>query len=621
MPRKPLHVPLRLIAGLVLLVPALMVGYASLHPGLTSAAGGKGWHSLAVVSDTGSTPVAGTTIYLRVTTTVDDDVADDCAGSDPCSLRAAIEIADSNSGVTNIYVPSGHYLLCGNDDDTGEGALHITGSGTVNINGASQRGVVIDASPAGCDFNHHAFDLGLTGNPTVTMRNLTLTGARKKTASLGGALYQNAGTLSMTSVTVTNNGTETNGGGMYLSPTGTDTLTAVTVTNNFAQNGGGIYLAGGALVINGGTYSNNTACSNTYDPTTFAITCAVVVPLAITTDLPSPSDFSTGGGIDIAPGATATITSATIKGNSAGSAACGGGSGGGIEDGGSLTLNRSTVSGNFAYFVLNLYRTGRGGGIRVNATSTYAEIDNSTISNNYAGYEGGGIFMGNTLTTSNDRIINNQAGGSPAGVTLITPDSIVADCGPSCNVPVAFYGAGGGIAGDHSSDVTPVGLYSLTDTASYISGNKAVPADNSWNGGECESFGGALYLGEDVSATLTQTHLISNDACTGGGSYQYVTSDGSPSTKVPQLTYTNSYVYQNQAGGNGGGMYVDGNDNCGVNYLALSYTRVVNNTAGAGPGTGHGGGIYSDGSSIQVNPLSFVTSNHPDNIVNTCTAG
>ncbi|MGH2449658.1 MAG: hypothetical protein ACRDFS_13790 [Chloroflexota bacterium] len=590
------HFTLRLLAGIALL-------------SLGGTAGVAGQAGLAH---------AQTAKYLTVNTTA-DNAGDTCVGGHVCSLRGALDQANDNQGTTyNIYVPYGHYNTC----DT----LFIAGGAIVNLNGANQRGVIINADGEnnGCDsYNHRGFVLyqdDSSSYPTVTMQNLTIEGAHVSGTKYapqpydGAGIAQGSGTLSLSNATITNNNTgDADGGGLYLDPTGADTLSNVTVSNNYAFNGGGIFLAGGSLTINGGTFLNNNACTNSYDASTHTTSCiSNVITGGIVTDRLNP-DFHTGGGIDIAQSASATITSATVRGNSAGNALCGGGSGGGIEGAGSLDLNRSTVSGNFAYFIAPdespYYRSGRGGGVRINRTSSFAEIDNSTISANYAGNEGGGIFFGTTLTTRNDRIINNQAGGSPAGVTL-TPSptaTIVTDCITGCGTaPSAVSGLGGGIAADH--DMLDVVLYNLTDTASYISGNKAVDADNTYNGAECSSVGGAIYIDYNATATLTGTHVISNAACDGGGSFQ-VAEESDVTTPSPQLTFNNAYVYQNKAGDDGGGMNVVNDLNCAGVYLVVYNTRVVDNTAGT-----DGGGAWVSNGGLQVSGYGGFSGNHPDNI-------
>ena len=82
------------------------------------------------------------------------------------------------------------------------------------------------------------------------------------------------------------------------------------------------------------------------------------------------------------------------------------GSGGGINNDGTLTISNSTISGNSA--------SSFGGGINSTGTLT---INNSTVSSNSADSSGGGIYNDGTLTITNSIISDNRADFSGGGVT------------------------------------------------------------------------------------------------------------------------------------------------------------------------------------------------------------
>ena len=110
--------------------------------------------------------------------------------------------------------------------------------------------------------------------------------------------------------------------------------------------------------------------------------------------------YSGGGGIYSNDGGSLTIVNSIISGNRA----AGGQnpSGGGVA-GGSLTIINSTINSNSAVGGFP-FTFGDGGGISGGGT-----ITNSTITGNYAGLSGGGIAGGGTI--SNCTISNNGAGG------------------------------------------------------------------------------------------------------------------------------------------------------------------------------------------------------------------
>ena len=98
-----------------------------------------------------------------------------------------------------------------------------------------------------------------------------------------------------------------------------------------------------------------------------------------------------GGGIDNEDGSTVTITNCTISGNTAGL-------GGGMFNGGPLTIGSTTISDNSAANGGGIYNSGGG-------TTT---ITNSTVSGNTAG-SGGGIFNIGMLAITSSTLSNNSA--------------------------------------------------------------------------------------------------------------------------------------------------------------------------------------------------------------------
>lgn len=102
-------------------------------------------------------------------------------------------------------------------------------------------------------------------------------------------------------------------------------------------------------------------------------------------------NFSYGAGI-YNDGGTVTINNSTISGNSTQN-----GSGGGIVNGGTMTLNNSTVSGNSA---------GNGGGGIYNSGTLM--LNNSTVSGNSAS-DGGGIYNQGSVTFNRTIVSGNSA--------------------------------------------------------------------------------------------------------------------------------------------------------------------------------------------------------------------
>jgi hypothetical protein len=116
--------------------------------------------------------------------------------------------------------------------------------------------------------------------------------------------------------------------------------------------------------------------------------------------------IGSGEGGGVLNNAVMTVNSSTISGNFR--ANYFGASGGGISNSGMLTVNDSTISSNYATSFPNNFSTG--GGIANVGTPT---INNSTISGNVASY-GGGIFNGGMLTIHNSTISDNFVFSSAA---------------------------------------------------------------------------------------------------------------------------------------------------------------------------------------------------------------
>ena len=95
---------------------------------------------------------------------------------------------------------------------------------------------------------------------------------------------------------------------------------------------------------------------------------------------------------------TLTVSGCTVSGNYADPNSANS-YGGGIYNAGTLTVTGSTVSGNFATYVsdvgLNPPPTNKGGGI-YNAAGATLTVSNTTVSGNFAGSGGGGIYNAGT---------------------------------------------------------------------------------------------------------------------------------------------------------------------------------------------------------------------------------
>jgi hypothetical protein len=198
------------------------------------------------------------------------------------------------------------------------------------------------------------------------------------------------------------------------------TLSKLTIRNGVANNGGGIYNSG-ALTMNNGVVSKNTAKAvsgfarggGIYNNGTLTINNSVVVGNSATND---------AGGVF--NGSKTTISKSSISGNSTM------GDGGGIWNLGTMQINDSTINGNICCKIL--FSTG--GGI---ANSATMNINNSTISGNR--FSGISNLQG-TLTVSNSTISANHEGIFVNLGTAMLQNSIVANNLENCGNTVTSKG-------------------------------------------------------------------------------------------------------------------------------------------------------------------------------------
>ncbi len=342
------------------------------------------------------------------------------------------------------------------------------------------------------------------------------------------------------------------------------TLSADTIQDNMASGGGGGIFNSGTLTVDGGTIENNSA--------------------------------SQGGGIF--SNGTLTLNSTTIEDNSASYG------GGGIANfGGILTLTNVIVMANSAP-ALN------GGGIYDYFSSGTTAILDSTIEDNTAGYNGGGIWSQNALSITDTTIENNSAtygGGILNGGTLT-------DDGGTIENNSATYGGGifdestltddGGTIENNSANQGG-GIYNsntgtLTDDGGTIENNSAGEGGGISNWGtitladtmiEQNTAAGAGCCGGGIfntgTLTLNGTTIEDNSATDGGGIYN----------EAGTLTDDGGTILNNSAD-DGGGIFNQGT-------ITLAGTTIENNSASqSGGGISNGGTLTDNGSTIENNTAS-----------------
>ena len=351
-------------------------------------------------------PVYG---QIQVTTT-DDELNTD----GDCSLREAVEAANTNTPVDNCIDNSGFYdviildaqtytlsILGFNEDANQTGDLDITED--VAIQGAGPWLTIINA--ADIDRALHI----LAGY--VRVIDLTITdGSTDAFFGDGGGILVQGGGLTLDNVVISSCLAGNSGGGIYAAPgTSLEIWNSQIIENGAGGSGGGIFIATGAWVntITETTIHNNYANQN-------------------------------GGGI-FNVGTIWDISGTTISANRAQLGNGGGifnGSSGSIGGGPASVLN-TTISGNSAFFGGGIFNAGQisdvihvtiaynnavqGGGIRNTNNGNFGNIQSSIIANSI---NGGDCSNAGSISSGGYNILSD---GSCSNVFTNTGDLLSTD--------------------------------------------------------------------------------------------------------------------------------------------------------------------------------------------------
>ena len=464
---------------------------------------------------------------------------------------------------------------------------------------------------------------------TATINDTEFAGNSATGASgSGGNVLVNGGSFTMTGGELTGGTSNRAGGGIEVAA-GQATLNGVSVTGNNAGaspgNGGGLHAGGNTTVtVNGGVYSRNTAVEGggLWTADVLNVSGGTVIDGNVATS-DDDAAFEGGGGL-FNQGGTMTVDGATISNNTAtGNGGPGGaGSGGGAFNngmgtlaisnstfsknssaraGGGLEVNGGTVRLTGVDFRENATgpAPGNGGALHVSAGTVTAT--GGVVQSNTAVTEGGGFWnnAGFTMTVTNVAFNNNVASGAAAdngggGLFNNGGDVVVSGASFTGNVASGTAGSGGGLLNNAGT---------VSVRKSSFTSNVARRA-----GGAVEDIGGA-----GSRTSFVDVDMVSNDAGSNPGNGGAIHVTGAGTVRVDS-----SRVTGNTAGGQGGGLW-----NFGTASMDVSYTSVNGNTAPLGAGlyqqdgdtgllmfrnstaasnaaTVAGGGLLSDGATVQV---------------------
>ncbi|MCY2940085.1 MAG: hypothetical protein NTV50_00270, partial [Planctomycetota bacterium] len=285
---------------------------------------------------------------------------------------------------------------------------------------------------------------------------------------------------------------------------------------------------------------------------------------------------------------------------------------------GNVTVNKSTLSGNFAISVEN-YGGGEGGGI---ANDDYSKlyVDNSTLTGNSATTNGGGIhnkFNGN-ITVTNSTIASNRAdNGNGGGIFNSFNDTLGAGIATVTNSTIsgnsANTGGGAGNIGTLTISNSTISSNSTTQQGGGIYNLGTLAVSNSTLSGNIAKHGGGFY--NSGIATVTNSTISSNSVISSNSASDF----GGGAANKGTLTITNSTLSGNSALNIGGALWNGLNGNLTVSNSTLSGnsasyfgggiynfgTTTVTNSTISGNSAGNGGGIFNYSGSINTATLSI----------------
>ena len=330
-----------------------------------------------------------------------------------------------------------------------------------------------------------------------------------------------------------------NGGGIHISGGDDSFITGGTISGNAAANeGGGLWNGSGVMTITGTTISDNNADGDDSGASggggifNEGGTVTTDADTAITNNVAVAGASGSGGGVLVA-GGSFEATGTTITGNSANRA------GGGIEvrDGAdgvqaALTLENVILNNNNAG--ADAPAPGSGGGLHITGGSN-STLRNSTVNNNIAANEGGGLWNGTgqmliEKLTIDENSANNGGGIYNNGGILLVDQSAITN-----NSSESF---GGGITNvpDATGDIfrtTVSGNTSQADGGGIANfGNFVIDASTVAMNTSTVS-GGGLFTGSpgqtDVGGSIIALNSGSNNedvsGVTGSINYNLIGSD------------------------------------------------------------------------------------------------
>lgn len=562
---------------------------------LTTASGGGGngdFRILSSVNQTGTSSASftinarrfgvqnGSTINLNSTgaLTLNVNAIDPEANVPTSSVQAAIDMIGNTNGARVINLNDGTYA--GNT---------LSLNQNLTLNGASSSQTFLSGENVRSVVN-------VAPGVTATISNLTIQNGLTNIGVEGGGLTNN-GNLTLDRVTVQQNQSGANGGGIFNAANSNLALNTSIIQNNNASSGGGIFNAGniggnassissnsatdggGILNAPGGTISNfvnSTVASNTAANSGGGIfNSGTIQSQQLLIDANTATN---GGGILNATGGSLDLNDATVSNNTASA------NGGGIANTGQATIVQLDINTNQA--------TGNGGGIW-NSGNGQVNLNDAQVINNQATF-GGGIYSEQTsnLQIQTAAINRNQAQRGGGLYLDVNSTATLTQAGIEGNTSQSF---GGGIASFATLNLSQVSVnnnIANTDGGGIFSNGNLTLNQMGLSGNRANNSGGGIFNLNQLQGS--ELAISSNQAQLGGGLFN------SGIATIDQTTFT-----QNNASIDGGGIRVGFPST--PSRLTLTNSTLQGNTAAFG-----GGLEASEGSIVTVQNTQFLANQASD---------
>ncbi|EMI28449.1 choice-of-anchor Q domain-containing protein [Rhodopirellula europaea] len=528
-------------------------------------------------------------------------------------LLSDVNLGGISRDLGNVAGPGGTVTEGGTGAPGNGGGLHVTGDGGATLSSITVTGGLVGnniaATEGGGLWNQSGVTMSVSGDARIT-------GNRANGASNtqgGGGIFNNGGTLTVTSVEVSNNATlgVAGGGGGIATSGGFVSIDNALIAGNFAAgasgSGGGLLAIGDAqLNVVDSEISGNVAsrAGGGIEIATSASSGNALTLLnvalsennaGVVSDDATAAAPGNGGALHVTGPANTQIVNSFINENIAAR------EGGGVwNDQGVMTIENSDFFANSAFGDAS----DDGGGAIFNNGGTVNVADTSidlNFAEGLAGSGGGILSVGGRVSlfdTSITRNFANRAGGGieSAGGTRLDLESIDLIGNVAGPTGSAAPGNGGGIHVTGTGDTTITGGSVLDNSAAREGGGLwndqgtmtvvgTLISENVASGGAADDGGGGIF--NNGGTLLVSRATISMNAANGvAGSGGGVLSVGG------QATISDSTLTGNVANRAGGGIEV-----AGGTLTELTDTDLIDNVAGpdGSAAPGNGGGLHVTG--------------------------